>query len=339
MKPRSRRLLFALPLAATLLVGFSPSTLRAEDAAAAGPAAPAAGAVGAAARAQELDAFWAQRLAEFRVQPLNERVKLWQETDGIKVYVVYYDSTKGVRLHGYLAVPAGAGTHPGLVSVPGLGGHGDADWALEGARRGYVTLCCDLRGQGKSKGALRDIIAIYLVSRPEEHFYTGCIADVIRGIDLLAARPEVDTRWLFLEGFSLGGGLTLTVTGLDPRIKAAAIGAPAFCDVEAAARNGKDTRSLPLRLYINGLKDPEEGYRGVAMVDNLNFAPRLNVPVLFGMSRRDPVIDYAGVRKVYERVATADKQFIETEAQRHTPPPGFFERADQLFRRVRGEAP
>lgn len=284
--------------------------------------------------ADDFDAFWAARLTEFRAFPLRATVKPWKQEGEVALSVVYYDSVKDVRIHGYLAVPAGEGRHPGLVLIPGLGDRGHWEWALEGARAGFTTLCCDLRGQGKSKGAPPDVLAMYRFGRPEDHFFTGCVADVLRGVDLLAARGEVDPDWLFVEGFSLGGGLSIAVAALEPRIKAAAIGAPAFCDFEREARESQDPRMVLLRGYLATLSDPEEGRRALRAVDNSNFTARLKIPVLFGMSRRDPVIEYAGVRRAYDLIPSQDKEFIVNDVPRHAPPPDFLERAAALCKRV-----
>ncbi len=285
------------------------------------------------------DAFWQQRVAEFRSAPRNETVTERRAGEEIKLSEVEYDSVKKVRIHAYLAAPRDGRRHPALVIIPGLGDHGRAEWAAQGARRGFVTLSLDLRGQGKSKGALPDRVALYQFGKAEDHFIAGCIADVLRGIDLLVAREDVDPRWVFVQGFSLGGGISLSVAALDSRVKAAAIGAPALCDLEASMGAGADPRTALLRGYLSALPDPEDGMHQIRLVDNANFARRLRVPVLFGMSRRDPVVAYPGVQRTYEAVPSDRKEFLLDDQPRHVPPPGFFERAEELFRRTMGWQP
>ncbi|MBI3269361.1 MAG: alpha/beta fold hydrolase [Planctomycetes bacterium] len=334
LRPLPFRRLATVALSAAVLVAslrLAPSMALADDDAKAQAQAPVQ------AAGEEFDRFWAERVADFKTAPLNATVKHWKDVDGISLSTVYFDSIKDVRIHGYLAVPAGEGKHPGLVIVPGLGDHARSDWALEAAKKGYAALTIDLRGQGKTKGAIPDVVAMYKMGTPADHFFPCCIADVLRSIDLLASRDEVNADWLFIEGFSLGGGLTLAVSSLEPRIKAAAIGAPAFCDFETSVRDAKDPRMLLLRAYLASLKNQEDGMRQLRLLDNSNFATRIKVPVLFSISRRDPVISYDGVRKTYERVPGTDKELLVDDAPVHRPTKEFYLRADSLFRRVRGE--
>lgn len=324
MLGRCSRIVVLSALVSWLALG-SLATARAED------GGRAAAVVGA-----DFDAFWATQLKTFRAVPLRATVKHLRDDAGVSLSEVFYDSVKKVRIHATLAVPAGGGKHPGLVIVPGLGDRGRAEWALEGARHGFTTLTLDLRGQGQSKGCPPDVVAIYMFSRLEDHFITGCVADVLRGVDFLAEREEVDARWLFVQGFSLGGGLSISVSALDSRIRAAAIGAPAFCDFERAARESKDPRMAMLRAYLQGTPDPEAGLHQLSFVDNCNFAARIDIPVLFGMCTDDPTVDFQGVRRAFERIPTSDKEFIEHEGRRHTIPPGFLEKSQDLFRRVMG---
>ncbi len=291
----------------------------------------------AAVAEEDFDGFWAKRREEARALPLNASYETPREESGVTVVELGYDGTKGVRLHGYLGIPAGGGRRPGLVMIPGLGDRGRPERVIEGARRGFLSLSCDLRGQGQSKGSPPDVVAMYMFSNPESHFVVGCVTDVLRGIDLLAQRPEWDGNWLFVEGFSLGGGLTIATTALDSRVDAAAIGAPAFCDFQREAREGRDLRMTALRGYLSSMPDPEEGYRSLGAVDNNNFAARLRVPVIFGMNKQDPTIAYAGVRRAYEQVPIEDKAFIDGDGPGHTIPPGFFDGAESLFRRVMGQ--
>ena len=94
------------------------------------------------------------------------------------------------------------------------------------ARRGYVTLAPDAIGYGeRTKGCnaaqgfeLADAWPI-LQSRPQMTLLGLMIFDVLRSMDYLQQRPEVDPGRIGLMGHSQGGILTNMALALDPRFK------------------------------------------------------------------------------------------------------------------------
>ena len=60
------------------------------------------------------------------------------------------------------------------------------------------------------------------------------VLDAIRGLDLLAARSEVDAERLGVFGSSLGGQFTFWTTALDARVKAAVVSGWALEDITDA---------------------------------------------------------------------------------------------------------
>ena len=60
------------------------------------------------------------------------------------------------------------------------------------------------------------------------------VLDAIHGLDLLAARSEVDTERLGVFGSSLGGQFTFWTTALDARVKAAVVSGWALEDITDA---------------------------------------------------------------------------------------------------------
>ena len=94
------------------------------------------------------------------------------------------------------------------------------------ARRGYVTLAPDAIGYGeRTKGCnaaqgfeLADAWPI-LQSRPQMTLLGLMLFDVVRAMDYLRQRPEVDPNRIGLMGHSQGGILTNMALPLDPRFK------------------------------------------------------------------------------------------------------------------------
>ena len=104
------------------------------------------------------------------------------------------------------------------------------NYGEEMARRGYLTICPDLRVFGER----RDGGNPYPGSDPcNVHFVRGVIMgiytltlniwDMMRCVDYLQTRPEVDPERIGMMGLSQGGTMTTFTSAAEPRIKAADI--------------------------------------------------------------------------------------------------------------------
>lgn len=121
--------------------------------------------------------------------------------------VAFYNG--GVRLGGTLFLPAGTGSHPGIIFVHGSGDEGRwasaflADYA---ARHGIAALIYDKRGVGASSGNWRTSTLPDLA------------ADARAGIRLLAQTPGVDSRRIGVYGHSQGGGIAPEIAAGNPLV-------------------------------------------------------------------------------------------------------------------------
>ncbi|GMA60243.1 alpha/beta hydrolase family protein [Alicyclobacillus fastidiosus] len=103
------------------------------------------------------------------------------------------------------------------------------DYAVQLARAGYVAIAPDLRNFGERTGqeiySGRDSCNV--------HFIRGLLMgynlislhiwDLMRTIDYLTLRPDVDSERIGCMGLPLGGTLTMHLAALDSRIRAAVI--------------------------------------------------------------------------------------------------------------------
>jgi dienelactone hydrolase len=102
-----------------------------------------------------------------------------------------------VTLSGTLCVPRAPGRHPAVVLLQGSGG--ETRWGTNRfiadrfARSGIAALVYDKRGSGTSSGDWK------------MSSYDDLANDAIAGIDLLAARPDIDAKRIGLHGHSEGG--------------------------------------------------------------------------------------------------------------------------------------
>jgi dienelactone hydrolase len=222
----------------------------------------------------------------------------WGGRTGL-VQEVYYQGEpyrgKPTRVFGYLGRPAiGKGPFPALVLVHGGGGKAFREWAEHWASRGYVALTMDTAGYGPN-GPLPDggpdqtdttKFRDFNDDEARDMWTYHAVSAVIRGVSLLAALPEVDSRRIGITGISWGGYLTCIVAGLDHRLKVAVpvygcgfLGDNSFWKDKSLAQMRPDARDRWLRdfdpsqylggvscpiLFLNGASDfayPLDSYR------------------------------------------------------------------------------
>lgn len=166
--------------------------------------------------------------------PLGTTVTGRVEGEGWIVEKLFYRSLPGLYVTANLWRPSGApaGTrHPAILYVCGHSGRGRdgnktafQDHGMWFARHGYVCLVVDTLQLGEIPG-------IHHGTYREGRFwwqsrgYTPAGVECwngIRGIDLLAARDDVDPDRIGVTGISGGGATTIWVAAADERVAAAA---------------------------------------------------------------------------------------------------------------------
>ena len=104
------------------------------------------------------------------------------------------------------------------------------NYAEQMARRGYLTISPDLRCFGERADGIdpyprRDRCNVHFVRGAILGIYTLTlnIWDMMRCVDYLQGRPEVDPARIGMMGLSQGGTMTTFTTAIEPRIKVADI--------------------------------------------------------------------------------------------------------------------
>jgi uncharacterized protein len=139
------------------------------------------------------------------------------ETDDFIRYPITY-SSDGLMITGILQVPK-TGTPPYPVIVMNHGffsryvyyaGDGTDRAAEFLNRRGYLTVSSDYRSWGEAELG-------------ESLFYSGQVIDVINLMNAVSKYKLADAERIGMWGHSMGGGITLKVLTIDPRVKAAVL--------------------------------------------------------------------------------------------------------------------
>jgi dienelactone hydrolase len=129
------------------------------------------------------------------------------------------------RVPGIIVKPEkAAGRRPAIILLHGTGDskEGMVDVANALAMRGFVAVAIDGRYHGERTKADYDDAILRAYKTGKEHpFYYDTVWDVMRLIDYLETRDDVDPKRLGLLGISKGGIETYLAAAADPRIAVA----------------------------------------------------------------------------------------------------------------------
>jgi cephalosporin-C deacetylase len=194
---------------------------------------------------------------------------------------------------------------------------------LADCQRGYAVLQVYPRSQGESADLWKidgpDKLT-WRVDQPEGYYYQGAYVDVMRGIDYLLSRTDVDASRVGAMGTSQGGGIVLAVGALDPRVKAVAAHVPFLCDMRRAALiPGALVKTL---LERHGTLNART-LRTLDYFDPANLAEGLRAPVLLSSGGQDAVCPPETIRTVFDRLPGI-KSIVVYPALPHTSSGDFY---------------
>ena len=268
------------------------------------------------------------------------------ESNGIAEMAFSYSADAENRVPGLLLRPVGAGRnrHPVVISLHGTGGNKESQRALLTSlvQAGFIGVAIDGRYHGarakggraaKSTEYVQAILRAYRKPGKEYPFFYDTVWDVMRLIDYLEKREDVDPKRIGLIGFSKGGIETYLAAAVDPRIAVAVpcIGVESFrwanennswqsristvqAAFDAAAREAgvaKPDGEFVHAFYARVAPGLDREFDGPAMVPLI--APR---PLLSINGELDPRTPRPGLRLCEEptraayRAAGAEEKFV-----------------------------
>jgi dienelactone hydrolase len=264
--------------------------------------------------------------------PLDAAARPRQEPGDAIVEEFSLAAEAGERVPGLLLKPRGAERRrPAVIVLHGTGGskEGMTGRLRELAARGFVAVAIDGRHHGARARATADGMSAYQSAMlrayrngGEQPFLFDTVWDVMRLVDYLETRPDVDARRIGLTGISKGGMETYLAAAADPRIAAAVplIGVQSFRwalehsawdsrawtlreAVEAAAADAKSgvDAGFMRKFYDRVAPGVRSDFDGPAMLPLI--APR---PLLVINGDSDPRTPVAGVR---ECIAAAAREY------------------------------
>lgn len=170
------------------------------------------------------------------VVPLAPQLAAPIEKEGRLHIAFSYAADADQRVPAILVKPAAASNasasarRPVVISLHGTGGHkeGQVKLLTQLADAGFIGVSIDGRYHGaraKNPKTTTDytdaILRAYRAEKTTEHpFYYDTVRDVMRLIDYLSTRDDIDATRIGLIGFSKGGTEAYLTAAVDPRVTA-----------------------------------------------------------------------------------------------------------------------
>lgn len=255
--------------------------------------------------------------------PLDPLIISTEEDNGLIRQKLIINSEENMSIPCYLLYPKEIKQNRKNAAIVCCHGHADGDYGKEVvagiratmghirdiesmhsnygermARAGYLTICPDLRGFGERSdgpdplGWGRDMCNVNFIKGAllGKYVLTLNIFDIMRCIDYLETRAEVDPGRIGMMGLSLGGTMTAFVSAIDERIKAADI----ICYINPFADFAIKNSNFCGSQMVPGI------YRYLDTSDIAGLiAPR---PLLIEMGSCDDIFPIADTMKGYEQV-------------------------------------
>ncbi|EXG83212.1 acetylxylan esterase [Saccharibacillus sacchari] len=261
----------------------------------------------------DLEEFWSNTLAEYAEKPLNgKREPVQTPMSGMDVYMTTYEGADDTPLHAwYLTPKAEQGTKfPCIVHYHGYtGSKGMPEHFAHYILMGFAVLSVDVRGQGgdtgnrqaQSYGAIRGWVTPGILQR-ETAYYRAITVDAIRAAEWAAEQPETDAERIFVIGGSQGGGLAMIVPALSDVPKAAVAHIPNMCHMDFGILNSNSSLSEAAEFVSRHPEHLDTVLKTLSYFDNLNLAPRIQIPIMVSCGLKDPCCMPETVYAAYNRI-------------------------------------
>jgi len=251
----------------------------------------------------DFKAFWDNNLKELaKVTPKYQMTLVPEASnDDYEMYLVQMQSLDNKTIRGYYAKPKRAGKFPVLVEYMGYGSNAyypSTKWD------GFAHYVPSIRGQALNRLTKEDDYWLTIGLKDKQgYYYQGGFCDVVRAIDFVCSRPEVDTEKVAVRGGSQGGALSFVAAALDKRVKVCAPSIPFLSDY----RDYFAIVSWPRSDFDNYAKSHpnfnwEHIYDLLTYFDIKNLAPWITCPLIMSFGVQDPTcpphINFAAYNQV-----------------------------------------
>jgi dienelactone hydrolase len=274
--------------------------------------------------------------------PLAPQV-LSKQTDGdVELEDVRFRADRGLWIPAIVAKPVGATKPlPAIICLPGTSGTRqhltDANlklspfprtgWARALAREGFVTISLDYRG---SEARQQDIYTEAVREQLAGRSYMGLLVyEVMRAVDYLQTRADVDRTRIGVTGFSLGGAMAWYAAAADPRLRVVVPVCGGAGTYNALTSYRKQTSYHSQYFYPAGFLNTFPGDQPELFAA---LAPR---PVLIVGRDQDQGMPVEGLRQLEKEVSAAYAQRSAADRFAVHITPGDHNYSEEMFAQVK----
>ncbi|GAB6009469.1 acetylxylan esterase [Dysgonomonas reticulitermitis] len=252
---------------------------------------------------EDFKAFWDNNLKELAKIAPDYKLTLVPEYSEIDydVYLVEMKSFGNELIRGYYAKPKREGKHPVIVEYMG---YGSQPYPPNRWWDAFAYFVLSIRGQALNQPTNRFGTWItYGLDNKDDYYYRGAFLDVVRALDFVCSRPEIDSDKIAVRGGSQGGALSFVAAALDKRVKVAAPSIPFLSDYPDYFKIAPWPKS-DFDFYMNNHPDAkwEDIYSLLTYFDIKNLAQWIECPLIMGIGVQDnvcpPHINFAAYNQV-----------------------------------------
>lgn len=252
----------------------------------------------------DFDAFWKNNLSELaKVAPEYKLTLIPEESNqDYNLFLVEMKSFNNETIRGYYAQPKRTGKFPVIVEYMG---YGSGPYLPNRSWDGFAYFILSVRGQALNKPY--NTYGTWITSgadNKDTYYYRGAYMDLIRAIDFVCSRAEIDTTKIAARGASQGGAFTIAAASLDKRIKVAVPMIPFLSDF----RDYFTIAPWPKSDFDNYMQQhPDANWADIfdmlSYFDVKNLASRITCPVMMGFGVQDnvcpPHINFAAYNQIH----------------------------------------
>lgn len=246
----------------------------------------------------DFDAFWNQQKTILRgIAPNAQIVLLRTLPRGSKLYLLQLDNVNNRKTYGYLTVPSTAGSHPAVLILPPFGEQPfePNDFVANdfAERSNAITLHLTVHNAAPNVLDPNAYLPNDLL-KADGYYNRLMVMGCLQAVEYLTKRSDFNGS-LGVTGNSQGGGLAITVGGLDSRVTAILAANPASSEQQGVRFN----RASGFPRYVKQGSDLNVDTNIVRRTskyhDVMYFAKRYKNPLLVLAGYKDEVTPSATV--------------------------------------------